>query len=66
MRGSKALLELLEQQGVDVMFGIPGGTTMPIYDDLLDSNIRHVLVRHEQREGSEFAVRPPAPEQPTW
>ncbi|NYT11223.1 MAG: biosynthetic-type acetolactate synthase large subunit [Methanomassiliicoccales archaeon] len=48
MRGSKALLELLEQQGVDVMFGIPGGTTMPIYDDLLDSNIRHVLVRHEQ------------------
>lgn len=48
MRGSKALLELLEQQGVDVMFGIPGGTTMPVYDDLLDSNIRHVLVRHEQ------------------
>jgi acetolactate synthase-1/2/3 large subunit len=48
LKGSKALLELLEQQGVDVMFGIPGGTTMPVYDDLLDSNIRHVLVRHEQ------------------
>jgi len=48
MRGSKALLELLEQQGVEVMFGIPGGSTIPIYDDLLDSNIRHVLVRHEQ------------------
>lgn len=48
MRGSKAVLELLEQQGVEVMFGIPGGTTMPIYDDLLESSIRHVLVRHEQ------------------
>lgn len=48
MRGSKAILKLLEEQGVDVMFGIPGGTTMPIYDDLLDSSIRHVLVRHEQ------------------
>jgi acetolactate synthase-1/2/3 large subunit len=30
------------------MFGLPGGTTIPLYDDLLDSNIRHVLVRHEQ------------------
>jgi acetolactate synthase I/II/III large subunit len=48
MRGSKAILELLEQQGVDVIFGIPGGSTMPVYDDLLDSSIRHVLTRHEQ------------------
>lgn len=48
MRGSKAILKLLEQQGVEVMFGYPGGTTMPIYDDLLDSNLRHILVRHEQ------------------
>ena len=48
MKGSKAALALLERQGVDVMFGLPGGTTIPLYDDLLDSKIRHVLVRHEQ------------------
>lgn len=48
MKGSKAALALLERQGVNVMFGLPGGTTIPLYDDLLDSNIRHVLVRHEQ------------------
>lgn len=48
LRGSKAALTLLEKQGVNVMFGLPGGTTIPLYDDLLDSNIRHVLVRHEQ------------------
>ncbi|MGD0056775.1 MAG: biosynthetic-type acetolactate synthase large subunit [Methanomassiliicoccales archaeon] len=48
MKGSKAALALLERQGVSVMFGLPGGTTIPLYDDLLDSNIRHVLVRHEQ------------------
>jgi len=48
MKGSKAVLKLLEGQGVDVMFGYPGGVTIPIYDDLLDSDIHHVLVRHEQ------------------
>jgi len=48
MKGSKAVLDLLEGQGVDVMFGYPGGVTIPIYDELLDSNIHHVLVRHEQ------------------
>ncbi|MDD1767724.1 MAG: biosynthetic-type acetolactate synthase large subunit [Methanomassiliicoccales archaeon] len=48
LKGSKAALTLLEKQGVNVMFGLPGGTTIPLYDDLLDSNIRHVLVRHEQ------------------
>jgi len=48
VRGSKAILTLLERQGVEVMFGLPGGTTIPLYDDLIDSDIRHVLVRHEQ------------------
>jgi acetolactate synthase I/II/III large subunit len=48
MKGSKAVLNLLERQGVDVMFGYPGGVTLPIYDDLIDSDIHHVLVRHEQ------------------
>ena len=48
MKGSKAVLTLLERQGVDVMFGYPGGQALPIYDDLIDSSIHHVLVRHEQ------------------
>ena len=48
MKGSKAVLTLLERQGVDVIFGYPGGQALPIYDDLIDSNIHHVLVRHEQ------------------
>lgn len=48
MKGSKAVLNLLERQGVDVIFGYPGGYTLPIYDDLIDSDIHHVLVRHEQ------------------
>ncbi|MCE5297039.1 MAG: biosynthetic-type acetolactate synthase large subunit [Euryarchaeota archaeon] len=48
MKGSKAVLDLLERQGVDVMFGYPGGVTLQIYDDLIGSDIHHVLVRHEQ------------------
>jgi acetolactate synthase I/II/III large subunit len=48
LKGSKALLTLLEGEGVEVMFGYPGGYTIPIYNDLLDSKIHHVLVRHEQ------------------
>ncbi|MDD1770552.1 MAG: biosynthetic-type acetolactate synthase large subunit [Methanomassiliicoccales archaeon] len=48
MKGSKALLALLEREGVEVMFGYPGGVVIPIYNDLLDSSIHHVLVRHEQ------------------
>jgi len=48
LRGSKAILHLLEKEGVEVMFGYPGGSTLPLYDDLLSSDIRHVLVRHEQ------------------
>jgi len=48
VKGSKALLSLLEKEGVEVMFGYPGGVVIPIYNDLLDSSIHHVLVRHEQ------------------
>lgn len=48
MKGSKAVLSLLEEEGVNVMFGYPGGQSLPLYDDLIDSSIRHVLVRHEQ------------------
>ena len=38
-------------QGVDVMFGLPGGAILPVYDPIIDSSIRHVLVRHEQGAG---------------
>ncbi|HVF07900.1 MAG TPA: acetolactate synthase large subunit [Actinomycetota bacterium] len=52
MSGADALLKALEQEGVDVVFGIPGGASMPIYDPLVDrSPIRHVLCRHEQGAG---------------
>ena len=50
--GADALLKALEQEGVEVVFGIPGGASMPIYDPLVDrSPIRHVLCRHEQGAG---------------
>lgn len=48
MSGSKILLECLAREGVDTIFGYPGGVTIPFYDAMLDSPIQHVLVRHEQ------------------
>jgi acetolactate synthase-1/2/3 large subunit len=44
-------VELLEKHNVDVMFGIPGGVLLPFYDELVQSDIRHILVRHEQCAG---------------
>src|SRR4029450_12986870 len=49
--GAKALFKALEGEGVDVVFGIPGGPILPAYDPLLDSSIRHILNRHEQGAG---------------
>lgn len=49
--GSHSLLESLEHEGVETMFGVPGGAILPAYDPLLDSPIRHVLARHEQGAG---------------
>jgi len=48
MKGAEALLKALERQGVDTVFGHPGGAILPVYDALYDSPIRHILVRHEQ------------------
>lgn len=48
MTGAKALIQALEKEGTDVVFGLPGGANLPIYDALVDANLRHVLVRHEQ------------------
>jgi acetolactate synthase-1/2/3 large subunit len=49
MTGSKALLDCLKRQGVQVIFGYPGGAVIPIYDAIYEEDeIRHILVRHEQ------------------
>ena len=47
-RGAEILVEELKHQGVDVMFGIPGGSVIPLFDVLYDSDIRFILCRHEQ------------------
>ena len=49
--GSNSLLRSLENEGVEMIFGIPGGAILPAYDPLLDSPIRHILARHEQGAG---------------
>ncbi|NMG83455.1 MAG: acetolactate synthase large subunit [Methanosarcinales archaeon] len=46
--GAKALIESLKKENVEVIFGYPGGAMLPIYDELYDADIRHILVRHEQ------------------
>jgi acetolactate synthase-1/2/3 large subunit len=48
MTGARALIECLYREGVDTIFGYPGGVLLPIYDELYDADIRHILVRHEQ------------------
>ncbi len=51
MDGATALIKSLEHAGVDLVFGLPGGAILPVYDPLIESSIRHVLVRHEQGAG---------------
>jgi acetolactate synthase-1/2/3 large subunit len=48
MLGAEALVKALEKEGVGVVFGMPGGANLPIYDALVDASLRHILVRHEQ------------------
>jgi acetolactate synthase I/II/III large subunit len=51
LTGAQALIKSLEMQQVEVMFGLPGGAILPVYDPIIDSSIRHILVRHEQGAG---------------
>jgi acetolactate synthase-1/2/3 large subunit len=51
LTGAQALIKSLEMEAVEVVFGLPGGCILPAYDPLLDSTIRHILVRHEQGAG---------------
>jgi acetolactate synthase-1/2/3 large subunit len=46
--GAKILVESLQREGVETIFGYPGGQILPVYDELYDSSLRHILVRHEQ------------------
>lgn len=54
MNGARWLVQALAAEGVDTLFGYPGGAIMPFYDALHGSQLRHVLVRHEQ--GAAFAA----------
>src|SRR5689334_5560854 len=54
MSGARMLAECLAREGVDCIFGYPGGVTLPFYDVLYDHHVRHVLVRHE--ENAAFAA----------
>jgi len=51
LTGAQALIKSLEMEDVEVIFGLPGGAILPVYDPILDSSIRHILVRHEQGAG---------------
>ncbi len=51
MTGAEAVIKSLEMEGTEVVFGYPGGAILPVYDPLIESPIRHVLVRHEQGAG---------------
>src|SRR5215472_10300313 len=51
MRAVDALMECLKAEGVDVVFGLPGGANLPTYDAFYDAGIRHILVRHEAGGG---------------
>lgn len=48
IKGAKILMEVLKEEGVDTIFGFPGGAVIDIYDELCKTDIRHILVRHEQ------------------
>jgi acetolactate synthase-1/2/3 large subunit len=51
LTGAQALIKSLELENVEVAFGLPGGCILPLYDPLIESSIRHILVRHEQGAG---------------
>jgi acetolactate synthase-1/2/3 large subunit len=48
LSGAKAIVDSLKKEKVEVIFGIPGGSTIPFYDAIYDSDVRHILTRHEQ------------------
>src|SRR6266699_4690864 len=51
LTGGQALIKSLEMEGVEVLVGLPGGASLPVHDPIIDSPIRHNLLRHEQGAG---------------
>ena len=48
LKGAQIIVEVLQEEGVDTLFGYPGGAVIDIYDQLAKSKLRHILTRHEQ------------------
>ena len=48
LSGAEVIIECLKREGIDTIFGYPGGSAIPMFDAILDSNIKVVLSRHEQ------------------
>ncbi|NMA83683.1 MAG: acetolactate synthase large subunit, partial [Epulopiscium sp.] len=48
MKGAKAIVRCLEEEGVAIVFGYPGAAVIPLYEELRQCNIQHILMRHEQ------------------
>jgi len=48
LTGAQVLMKVLEEEGVDTIFGFPGGAVIDIYDEIMNTDIKHILVRHEQ------------------
>src|SRR6476619_6115328 len=51
INGGQALIKRLEMEGVEVVFGLPGGAILPVYDPIIGAPVRHIRVRHEQGAG---------------
>ena len=51
LTGAQIVIKSLERRGIEVIAGIPGGSNLPLYNALEESNIRHILARHEQSAG---------------
>ena len=79
MTGAEMVVQALADQGVEHVFGYPGGAVLPIYDEIIQQErVQHILVRHEQGAGHAaegyarstgkvgVALLPPAPAPPTW
>ncbi len=58
--GAQILLESIKLEGIDLIFGYPGGALLPIFDELYDAPIKFILTRHEQA-AAHAANRKPAP-----
>ena len=56
LTGAQILMECLKREGVDLIFGFPGGAVIDIYDELPKHPIKHILVRHEQAQSMQPTV----------